>query len=249
MQPQQPLPPNYGQPVYGPPQQPVGMSPFQPMATPPKKHFNSLIIPLVIVSLLLLGSLGFGVWAFMERDTYKNKTDQVVAKQVEIARQQTSDEKDKEFLEKEKNPLEGYSGPAAYGSLKVQYPKTWSAYVNESNSGGTPVDGYYFPGFVPGTQSGKQYALRTEVVNQSYDQVMRTFEGNTKTGKIAVTPYAAPKVPNVTGARVVGEIKPGTYTNMVVLPLRDKTIKVYTETKEFVKDLDTIILPNLTFVP
>ena len=36
---------------------------------------------------------------------------------------------------------------------------------------------------------------------------------------------------------------------MIILPVRDKTLKIWTEGNEFVGDLDKIILANLSFVP
>jgi hypothetical protein len=199
---------------------------------------------------MLLSSIGFGVWAFMERDTYKNKTDKVVTQAVDIAKQEVSDQKDKDFLEKEKEPLQPYAGPAAYGSVTLKYPKTWSAYVNEeSGNGATPIDGYFHPDFVPGLQSGKQFALRLHVLNQAYDQALKKYESSIKAGKIKAAPYVAPKVPNITGMRLEGEIEQGKFGVLIVLPLRDKTVQVGTETKDFVKDLDTLVLPNFTFIP
>lgn len=250
MPPQQPMPPSYGQQPYGAPPQGVGQMPYQqPLPPPRKKGFNSLIIPLVLVSLLLVTAIGFGVWAFMERDTYKNKTNQVVTKAVEIAQQQTSDTKDKEFIEKEKNPLKTYTGPAAYGSVSVQYPKTWSAYVDESAKGSTPVDGYFHPDFVPGLQAGKQFALRIKVVNQSYDQEVKRYEAQIKTGKLKAAPFTPGKVASNTGIRMDGELEQGVQGVIVILPLRDKTLEIFTETKDFVNDFNTIILPSLTFIP
>ncbi len=52
--------------------------------------------------------------------------------------------KDNEFIVREKQPLQTYTGPSAFGSISVKYPKTWSAYVDETNSS-TPVDGYFHP--------------------------------------------------------------------------------------------------------
>jgi len=36
---------------------------------------------------------------------------------------------------------------------------------------------------------------------------------------------------------------------MILLPLRDKTLKISTESQQFVGDFDNIILANLKFVP
>jgi len=188
----------------------------------------------------------------MGRQDYKDNSDKKVSAAVEIAKKQTETAKDNEFVEKEKNPLRHYTGPSAYGSVDVQYPKTWSAYVTESTNGATPIIGYFHPSFVPSIVTGQasnSFALRLEVVNTSYDQALRQFESFVKQGKIKVTPYKAPKVPNVLGARLDGEIVTGKQGSMVLIPLRDKTLKIWTEANNFKGDFDNIIMANIVFVP
>jgi hypothetical protein len=78
---------------------------------------------------------------------------------------------------------------------------------------------------------------------------MRTYESATKAGKVKVSPFKADKVQNILGSRIDGEINAGQKDSMIVVPLRDKTLKVWTESDQFVGDFNTVILPNLTFVP
>ncbi len=234
--------------------------PFQPYPTPaghpaqmPAKHKKAgslgLIVALVLFILLFLGAASFGLWAYASRQDYKANSDQKSAKAVEIAIQQESTRKDNEFLEKEKNPLKTYQGPAAYGSLSINYPKTWGAYVVEADRAAMPVDGYFHPNFVPGVQSQTAFALRVQVSSQSYEQEMKQFDGKVKSGKVTVTPFVAKNVPGVTGARVDGEINQGQKNSMILLPIRDKTIKISTESQQFIGDFNNIILANLKFVP
>jgi hypothetical protein len=211
---------------------------------------NSLLIPLIVVSLLLVTLAGIAVWAYMERDTYKNKTDQIVAREVKLAEQKKSDEKDKQFLEDEKKPLKEYKGPAAYGSVSVMYPKTWSAQVSETASSSTPLDGYFHPNYVPGLQSGTAFALRVQVVNSPYDQEAKLLESQVKTSKVKAAAYRAPKVAgDIAGIRFDGEISLNKQGSLILLPLRDKTLKISTENMQFINDFNSIILENLTFVP
>lgn len=211
-----------------------------------------MLIAFIAVVLLLLVSVGFGAWAFISRQDYKDNVETKIAAAVGIAQKQTATAKDNEFLEKEKLPLKYYKGPGTYGSVQISYPKTWSAFVTElSTSGGTPVEGYFHPNFVPSIsqQTGTGFALRVQVVSTAYDQVLRQFENNAKTGKVKITAYSASKVPGTVGARVDGEIVSGKQGSMVLFPIRDKTLKVWTEATQFVGDFDSNILPNLSFVP
>ena len=86
-------------------------------------------------------------------------------------------------------------------------------------------------------------------MQDSYSNVLSNFSSFIKNGKVRVSPYAAPKVQNVIGARVDGELTPNLTGSMVVLPLRNMTLKIWTEAPQFEDDFNNNILPNLTFRP
>lgn len=207
------------------------------------------LVAFIIVLLLFFGVAGFGFWAFSGRQDYKNNVDAKIADAVAAAQKETSDKKDKEFVEKEKEPYRDYVGPSAYGSIDIKYPKTWSAYVDESGKGNMPIDGYLNPSTVPGLLSNATYAIRVQVMNAQYADSVRLFDSLVKNGKVKASAYAAPKVKTAVGIRLDGEILTGKQGSMVILPMRDKTLKVWAESTQFTKDLDTIVLPNLVFVP
>ena|ERR1700741_3543726 len=247
MQPQQqdPFAPKYGVPQQQQYQQPV---PSYPVGKP--KGSKSLLIPFVLVIVLFLGALGFGVWAFAGMQDYKSHSDEKVTAAVTVAQQQTSTSKEKEFTEREKSPLKEYKGPAAFGTVTIQYPKTWSAFVTEAKDNGTtPIDGYFHPGFVPGITSGTDFALRVKVVSKQYADELKQFDSKVKSGKVKVSPYVLTKVPGTPGSMVEGEINTGQQDTMVLFQLRDKTIEISTESAQFRSDFDKIILANLTFIP
>ncbi|GAC1387142.1 MAG: hypothetical protein NVS1B7_5720 [Candidatus Saccharimonadales bacterium] len=207
------------------------------------------IVLFVVCFLLLVSTAGFGVWAFLSRQDYKYHTDAKINKAVDIAKIQEDSVQQKIFVEKEKQPFKAYQGPATYGSILIQYPKTWSGFVTETDSTGSPIDGYFHPNIVPGIQSGTAFALRIQVLNQPYNNVMQTFGENSRSGKITIGAYRAPKVPSVLGARVEGEINPGQKDSMVVFPIRDKTLQISTQSFQFINDFNDNILANLTFSP
>ena len=88
---------------------------------------NILMLPLIVSVVLVFGVLIFAGWAYQGRQDYKNNVDKKVAAAVEVAQQETSAQKDKEFAEKDKSPLKAYNGPSEYGSLVIQYPKAGAA--------------------------------------------------------------------------------------------------------------------------
>lgn len=240
---QQPFNPQYGN-VPQPP--PYGSAP----ARAPRGGFNRLLIPLTVSVLTLLCAVIFGIWAFAGMQDYKNNVDSKVQMAVTIAQEQTATAKDAEFLEKEKAPLKSYKTAQAVGSIAIQYPKTWSGFVTENNDTNTPVDGYFHPGYVPGLNSGTDFALRLKVISTPYADYMKQFEAKAKSGKLTISPYKAPKMPDGTlGSRIDGEINTGQQGSVVVFPLRDKTIAISSESAQFKGDFDGIIMANMTFVP
>lgn len=203
----------------------------------------------MLTLILFFAAAGFGFWAYAGKQDYKNNVDPKIEAAVAKAEKATTDKKDAEFLEQEKKPLRTYTGPAAYGSISISYPKTWSVYADETARSSSPLDASMNPGAVPGLQSGSSVALRVQVVSSSYADVAKSLDSQVKSGKVTVVPYVAAKVPSLTGIRVDGAIADKKEGAMIVLPLRDKTLKIWTEASQYVGDFNNIILPNLTLVP
>ncbi len=211
---------------------------------------NILLVPFILAVLFLLAALGFGGWSYASRQDYKNNVDQKISAAVELAKQQESTQKDKQFAEAEKKPLKTYSGPQTSGSLIIKYPKTWSSYVDDTTVGSIPVDGYFYPGTVPSiTAASSTFALRVQVLAQAYSDVLGNLAGQQQNGLITVDAYRLPNVPSVVGVIVNGQIEPNKTVSMVILPLRDKTIEISTQGDQFRSDFTNNILPNLTFSP
>lgn len=210
---------------------------------------SSLTVPLVITILLLVATSGFAIWSFMGRQDYKNNVDQKIESAVAVAVKTAETQKDNEFTEKEKLPLTSYQSPSDLGSIVVKYPKTWSSYVDSTGRGSSPLDGYFHPATVPGLNSGTAYALRLEVVSRSFSEVVKSYDTLVKSGKSTAQAYQPVNVNDVVGVRIEGSIDNQKQGIMIILPLRDKTIKLYTESNQFYNDLDNNILPNFSFTP
>lgn len=209
---------------------------------------NVLLLPLIISVSLLVIFLAFGAWAFSSRQSYKNDSDQKVAVAVDQAKSAQSATDAKQYSEAAKSPLKTYTGPEQYGKVSFQYPKTWSGYVDASGNGSSaPLDGYFNPDVVPSVNDqNSTFALRVQVVAQSYDTVVQQFSNQQG---VTVAPFRLAKVPSVVGVEVQGQIEQDKQGIMIILPVRDKTLEVYTESTAFTGDFNNTILPNLTFVP
>lgn len=211
---------------------------------------NVLLPPLIILFLFFVAAVGFGFWAFSERQDYKENSDKKVAIAVVQAQKDTQAADAKQYAEEAKKPYDTYIGPSAFGAINLKYPKTWSAYVVESGDSGNPVDGFFHPNFVPSTNTqNNAFALRVQVTSQSYDNVLQQYSGRVDAKQMTVQPYSLPKVPSIVGSRLEGQITEEKQGVMIVLPLRNMTLKVWTESNNFKADFDNIILPNFTFQP
>lgn len=181
----------------------------------------------------------------MSRADYKNNSDQKVEAAVTVAVEKAKSEKDNEFIQKEKDPLRDYTGPDTLGSISLRYPKTWSGEYSERSNESTLI---MHPGIVPADEK-TAYALRVEVAPGSYDKALSALEASVKSGKLEASAYRLPKLQEVLGTRFDGEIASGKTGSIVVLPLRDKTLKISTEAEDYLGDFDDIILKNFTFSP
>ncbi len=211
---------------------------------------SGLAIALVLSIVFLIGAIGFAGWAYTQMTEYRDESDAKVQAAVDVAVEKESIKKDKEHAEADKDPLKIYSGPSAYGSLHVEFPKTWSGYVDDTANGSSSVDGYFNPGVVPSVDSEKSvFALRVQVISSPYSSVLQSFSSQQKAGKLQVSAYSLPKLPKVVGVKVTGTLSDNTNVTMVVLPLRSGAIKLWTEGSQGVADFNKYILPNFSFSP
>src|SRR5688572_29223791 len=107
---------------------------------------TGFVAVIVALSVLFIGALVFGFWAYAGRQDYKNNTDEKIAAAVKVAEAKTASAKDNQFAEDMKNPLKTYTGPDTYGGVVLQYPRTWSGYVD--TKGGSPLRAYFHPDVV-----------------------------------------------------------------------------------------------------
>lgn len=211
---------------------------------------NASLLGIIGLAVALVAVAGFAVWAFMGRQDYKNNVDKKISAAAELAAKQTEATDAVKYAEEAKNPLKTYVGPSNYGSVKLQYPKTWSAYVVEKSSGSQPVDAYFQPDVVPDVgKDGNSFALRLQISSQSYDKAVAAYQARIKTGKSKAKPFALAKVPNVVGTFVEGELADRKQGQLLILPLRNLTLQIWTEGDGHLADFNNIILSNLSFSP
>jgi len=210
---------------------------------------------IIVLALLLVASLAFGLQQSSKAKDYKVVSDQEISAAVAAANKTQAAQLQAQFDEQSKSPNKSFHGSTTYGSVTFDYPKTWSAYVDTSSSS-EPINGYFYPDTVPGIQSKTAYALRVELVNIDYSQVMQQFNSKITQGLVTAKAYTPPKLQGMTNV-VAGTLMNGQVNNqdqtqrgtMLAIKVRDKTLEIYTEAADFSKDFNNTVLATLTFAP
>ena len=230
---------------------PASMLPPTPNGLPSNKPPLGLIIGLVIVSLLFIASAVVAVLFYTQMLDYKTNSDKKSAVAVALAQEKQKKELEAQFAEQSKEPLTSYTSPASYGSVVLAYPKTWSAYVDEG-AGSKNVEAYFHPSYVPSDKNsggdGFKYALRAQIVQSTYAQQMQPYDKYLKKGEAKATPISGLPA-GANGTRIDGKISEKATGSVVIIPVRDKVLKIWTEGEVYINDFNNFVLKNLKFNP
>lgn len=205
------------------------------------------IIAIVILSLISVAFIGLFIWMYVKYD----ELDTTFTQQVDIAVAEAKDEQatqmEAEFLQREKYPYQIFSGPADYGQLTFEYPKTWSVYVEKAADKGGDYQAYFNPVQVDAVGKDTINALRVTVSTKSYDTVVEEYQRalDRKDSQLNVESIEignAEKGITTTANRYTGNI-PNTELNgyIVIFKLRDKTVILQTDSVLFQEDFDKLL--------
>lgn len=223
----------------------------QVQAPPPeaKKDISGLIktIVIIILSLIAVTFIGLFIWMFIQYD--EAHTD--VQGQIDVAVAKAKDEQKTEltarFLEEEKYPYKVFTGPADYGRLSFEYPKTWSVYIEASANKGGDFKSYFNPVQVNAVGDDTINALRVTILDMLFDEVVAKYqdEMNRKNSNLTMETTTIGKDNNITANRYTGTIPKTELSGYIVMfKIRDKTAILRTDsvlfTDEFNKLLGTV---------
>ena len=212
-----------------------------------KRSINFSFIVAIVFALTTIGAAGAFIWAYLEKNHYENDTAAIVAEAVSQAKDEQHEEDKANFEIEYQKPYIKFLAPRDFGAVEFEYPKTWSAYNSKSDR--TSYDVYFYPTMVPAINSDTPYALRLEVSTRSYDEVLKTFSSQVTDGSLKATPVKIAK-DKYDGMRFDGALsKSITNGSAVVFKVRDKTLVLQTDSADFVKQFNEVILPSLTFLP
>lgn len=217
-----------------------------PMGLKPKKFIfegwsTFQLVIFIIVSLLAVTFIGLFIWMFIMWSNADSNIEGQINAAVTTAVSAKESELNAKFEEQQKYPYKTFTGPADYGSLTFEFPKTWSAYVAKDASSGGNLEAYFNPDVVTATSISAINALRVTIRNQSIDQVSRSYESSLKSGKLSVNirPINGENANVYTGA--VGNNIQGI---VAIFKIRDKTAILQTDAmiyqEDFTHILDTV---------
>lgn len=232
---------------------PNGMPMIQQVQAPviPQKDYSGLIktIAIIILSLVAITFIGLFIWMMMNYQEAQSDLDGKIATAVAEAKDEQAMELENDFLEREKYPYKTFSGPADYGQLTFEYPKTWSVYVAASASTGGDFNAYFNPIQVDAVGENTINALRVSILNTSFDEVTAEYQDALEDEDInlSMTSTTIGKNNNITANRYTGTI-PNTELNgiIVTFKIRDKTAILQTDSTLFQADFDKL-LGTVTF--
>jgi len=208
-------------------------------------RLDPLVLPFVVVLLLALGFGVFSAWAYSSYNDQKSNVDAIVATEVVAAEKTQEEVLRAEFAEEQKNPYKTYTSPAALGSIKIVYPKSWSAYVQVKETGTVKLEGYFHPDYVPSTDSDVLYATRVSLSRSDYAKELDSYQRKVEKGELRAKSIT---ISGAKGTRLDGLIERDVNGAVVLLPLRDKTLIISTESTDYMADFNRII-SNLTYSP
>ena len=204
-----------------------------------KKDISGLIKTIVIIglSLVAITFVGLFIWMAGEYNSAKTDVDGQIAVAVAEAKDEQAGKLENEFLEREKYPYKTFSGPADYGQLSFEYPKTWSVYVAESASTGGDFNAYFNPVQVEAVGKETVNALRVTIRDKSFDEVSQEYQKamDKRDSNLTMVSTTIGKNNNITANRYTGTIPDTKDLNgyIVTFKIRDKTAVLQTDSVLF----------------
>lgn len=224
---------------------PVPTANLAPVAAQKTGSKTTIFMVLAIVGgLIAVTFIGLFIWMYAQWSEAQTDVDSKINTAVATAVNEKTAELEDQFTEREKLPYRTFTGPADYGELSLQYPKTWSVYEAKSATNGGDFEAYFNPDRVYVVATGTINSLRVIIKDQAYDTFISQYDDQVKNGKMTVT------VRPVGGENAniyTGEI-PGSGSSasalqgiVAVFKIRDKSAVIQTDAMIFSDDYYKIL--------
>lgn len=204
-----------------------------------KGEVNILMIMVVFFTFTTLALAGIAIYYIRGYQKAQTTVDIQKSAAAEAAKAQQKQADEAAFAEAAKQPYRAYSAPSVLGAMTLSFPKTWNIYAEENQGSGTQLNLFFNPEIVraDSTYDGT-YALRVTFEQQLYTESTKKRQNDIEKGLLRVQPIT---VQGVEGTRYTGQVTKERQGIMVILPIRDKTLTLWTESADYTADFDSII--------
>lgn len=209
----------------------------------PKRSKLPLVLAIIfgITTVILVG---VSVYLWLEYSEQKTNVDSIAANRVAEATKAQAENLEIQFAEREKQPMQQFTGPEDFGRLVFMYPKTWSLYVVPN----LPYYAYLHPKYVQHDNGNTRYALRVLIQAKQYEDVLKTYsERVAKKGLKSSTVQIGSGEDKVVGTRFDGPLTDKIVGSAVVFKIRDKTVTIQTDIEASRPDFNNLI-KTITFI-
>lgn len=211
-----------------------------------KKDTKSLIktIAIIALSLVSLTFIGLFIWMLMEYTAARTDVDGQIAAKVVEALDENTEKLENEFAERDKYPFRTFAGPADYGELTFEYPKTWSVYIAEDASNGGDFKAYFNPIELNAISNDTINSLRVSILNRAFENVISSYQGqlNGENPNMQLNLVTIGQGNDINANLYSGKI-PGTefMGYVTIFKVRDKTVIIQTDSVLFEEDYSKVL--------
>lgn len=141
--------------------------------------------------------------------------------------------------EEAKLPYRSYFAPQAYGNFEIKFPKNWNVYSLQNEGATKQMDLRIHPDNVTVvTAQNGEYAFRLELIQQNIDKSKRNMEQRVKNKKVTLRDTS---VSGIAGVRYEGEWADKRNGVMIIVPVRDKSLYLYTDGDKYRAEYEEIL--------
>ncbi|MBR3204654.1 hypothetical protein IKF81_03155 [Candidatus Saccharibacteria bacterium] len=198
---------------------------------------------IILLSLLLVAALLLSYYFFREYRVASSNVNQQIDAAVSEKSIEIENALRAEYDEKEKQPYDTFTGPADFGSLSFEYPKTWSVYVENDAADNRSFTAYLHPNEIPPLKDTNPIALTVKIETDSYESFIDKYSRLIKDGKVKSTII---KINGEDATRLDGQFSNTSNGSLVIIKIRDKVASLLSNGEIYRADFDKII-ETITF--
>ena len=200
---------------------------------------NILLVAAVSMTVITLALSGLSIYFISQYNRAKTTVDQQRSEAAAQAREEQKRADEAEFAQRQKEPYRSYSVPSVLGALSISYPRNWNLFAEERAGSGVQLNLFWNPELVQSedTYSGT-YALRAILERVVYTEAIAKRASAVEKGELTAEPVT---VSGINGTRYRGRVAENHTGILVILPVRDKSLSIWTESLDYANDFGAIV--------